>query len=51
MSVPEHVNHRSGEMVGNKGVPLRSWKTVKQNYRKAAGTNKAKALLRRLEKE
>ena len=47
----EFVNPESGEMVNKKGVPLRGWDTVKKNYAKAGGTNKAKAPLRRLDRE
>lgn len=44
-------NHESPEMVNRKSIPLRSWKTLKRNSSKAVGTNKAKALLRRLDKQ
>lgn len=47
----EFVNPESGEMVNRRGVPLRGWNTVKNNSVKAVGTNKAKALLRRLDRE
>lgn len=47
----EWVNVFSGEMVGKKGVPLRSWKRLKNGRAKAAGTMKVKALVRRLEKK
>lgn len=47
----DFVNPESGEMVNKKGVPLRGWDTVKKKHAKAAVTNKAKALLRRLDRE
>jgi hypothetical protein len=47
----DFVNPESGEMVNKKGVPLRGWDTVENKSAKAVGTNKAKALLRRLDRE
>lgn len=48
--INEFVNPESCEMVNKKGVPLRGWDTVKNKSAKAGGTNKAKALLRRLDR-
>ena len=47
----DHINHESDEMINKRGIPLRGWETVKKKYGKAAGTNKALALLRRLDRE
>lgn len=47
----DRINPECSEMVNRRGMPLRDWDTVKKKYRKAAGTNKALALLRRLDRE